>query len=152
MGLELENVSPDDGYVPSSRTKSQWHSLFRFTITSHYLVLFLAVVFAVLSGVIVPALAYFLGKIFDAFTAYGVGKSTDDVFLHDVTRQALYVVILGIVNSLLSSCFLFYWLVFGELQVKTARHRLYSSMLDKEIEWFDMWKSGINALMPRVHR
>lgn len=151
MGLELENVPSDDGYVSSSQTKSQWRSLFRFTITSHYLVLFLAVVFAILSGVIVPALAYLLGKIFDAFTVYGAGKSSGDVFLDDVTRQALYVVILGTVNSLLSSCFLFYWLVFGELQVKTARIRLYSSMLDKEMEWFDMWKSGINALMPRIH-
>ena len=152
MVVDSEDGTSDEDHVQSPPPNSQWRSLFRFTTTSHYLVLFLALIFAILSGVIVPALAYFLGKTFNAFTVYGAGLSTSTVFLRDVTRHSLYVVILGAMNSILSSGFLFHWLIFGELQVKAARYRLYSCMLDKEMEWFDMGTSGISALMPRVHR
>ena len=42
------------------------------------------------------------------------------------------------------------WLAFGELQAKGARDRLFTSLLGKEIEWYDRRKNGIHALLPRL--
>ena len=73
-------------------------------------------------------------------------------FLQNVARQTLYIVILGASNLILSYAFLCCWLVFGELQAKNARNRLYSCMLDKQMEWYDDRKPGISALLARIQR
>ena len=132
--------------------QAPWKSLFNFTIKSHHLVLFFALFFAVASGIIVPALAIFLGKIFDFFSDYGAGALSREDLLSNVAQYSAYLVLLGAISWFLHALFLSSWLLFGELQAKSARDQLYSCMLEKEMEWFDMRKSGVSGLMPRLQR
>lgn len=36
-------------------------------------------------------------------------------------------------------------MLFGELQAKSARERLFDGMLNKDMEWYDKRKAGIDA-------
>lgn len=142
---DLRNDRVDD-------TQAPWKSLLNFTNKSHYVVLFFALFFAAASGIVVPALAIFLGRIFDFFSEYGAGVASREDLLRNVAQYSIYLVLLGAVSWVLHAAFLICWLLFGELQAKSARDQLYSCMLEKEMEWFDMRKSGVNALMPRLQR
>ena len=132
--------------------RSTWRSLFHFVTKSHYVVLTAALVFAVLSSIIMPVFAYLLGRCFNAFASYGAAEISMEEFLNYVAQQTLYMAVLGFINLGLSAFFMFFWLLFGQLQAATACRRLYSCMLTKEMEWFDMQKSGISALLPRIQR
>ncbi|KAG9875029.1 putative ABC transporter, partial [Aureobasidium melanogenum] len=87
-----------------------------------------------------------LGKAFNAFT----NSNSPSAVLSSVTNYTVYLVALGVGSWLVHSVFFSAWLAFGELQANSARERLFLGMLDKEIEWYDMRKNGIGALIPRL--
>ncbi|KAG9875031.1 putative ABC transporter, partial [Aureobasidium melanogenum] len=87
-----------------------------------------------------------LGKAFNAFT----NSNSPSAVLSSVTNYTVYLVALGVGSWLVHFVFFSAWLAFGELQANSARERLFLGMLDKEIEWYDMRKNGIGALIPRL--
>ena len=97
-----------------------------------------------------PTMALFLGWIFDAFTAFGAGTIMGNDLAGRVTQNAMYLVILGGASWFFNGSYFMLWLVFGELQAKSARDALYIGMLEKEMAWYDNRKAGINALIPRT--
>ena len=133
-------------------TAAPWKALFNFTSTSHIPVLFLAISFSIASGVIVPALAIFLGKIFDQYSSYGAGRLSASTIVKKVADHSISLCILGGVSGLLSGTFFGFWLAFGESQARTAREQLFFDMLDKEMEWYDMRQSGVETLVSRLQR
>ena len=86
---------------------------------------------------IVPALALFLGKIFDYFTRFGAGQINGHDLKQDVSSYARYLVGLGCASGLLNACFYLLWMKFGELQAMGAREKLFNGMIEKEMEWYD---------------
>lgn len=130
--------------------KVQWKALFAFTTKLHILPLAIALVLAVISGIIIPALALFLGRLFDSFTDFGTGKINGNSLTDQISTGALYLVALGSCSWLLNGSFFTFWLLFGELQAKGARSRLFSGMLHKQISWFDSHKAGVGSLLPRI--
>jgi ATP-binding cassette, subfamily B (MDR/TAP), member 1 len=151
LSKKRRSPQPEQDSISLS-TQTRWISLLHFTIKSHYLVLVPALILAIASGIVIPALAVFLGLIFQAFSDYGAGNTAPDEFSNQVIRYTLYLLFLGAASWALQAGFLLYWLLFGELQARSARSQLYACMLDKPMEWFDMRTSGINGLMPRVQR
>ena len=130
--------------------QARWSSLFAFTTRAHMLPFSIALGLSVVSGVIMPALALFLGMIFDSFTAFGSGAVDGGTLADRVSMNAIYLVALGGASWLLNGTYFMLWLVFGELQAKSARDKLYAGMLEKEMAWYDNRKAGINALVPRT--
>ena len=130
--------------------RPHWSSLFIFTTKAHIFTLLAALVVSIISGLIIPTLALFLGMIFNSFTEYGTGSITGDKLLASVSRNVTYLAILASANYVLSSGYFILWLIFGELQAKSAHDKVYNDMLRKEMEWFDMRKAGVSALMPRL--
>ncbi|KAL9611484.1 MAG: hypothetical protein Q9167_003882 [Letrouitia subvulpina] len=57
---------------------------------------------------------------------------------------------LGCASGLLNAGFFMLWLAFGELQAKSVRDKLFGGILEKDMEWFDMRKDGVEALIQRV--
>jgi ATP-binding cassette subfamily B (MDR/TAP) protein 1 len=123
-----------------------WRALFFFTTKSHLTCLIVALVASLASGAITPAQSYLLGKAFNTFTSSGSPSN----ILKTVSNYALYLAALGVGSWLTHFVFFSAWLAFGELQANSARERLFLGMLDKEIEWYDMRKTGIGAMIPRL--
>ncbi|KAL8773245.1 MAG: hypothetical protein Q9209_001923 [Squamulea sp. 1 TL-2023] len=134
----------------SQTNKPRWRSLFAFTTRPHLLPLCLALVLSVSSGVVSPVMSYLLGKVFDCFTSFGAGKYGGSELVRNVSRYALGITGLGAASGILHAGYFGFWLVFGELQAKGARDSLFGSMLEKDMEWYDMRKDGVEALIQRL--
>lgn len=129
-----------------------WASLFNFTLRSHFFALSVALVISVASGVIIPALAIILGKIFNIFTDYGSDEINGPDLVNKVSTYCYALVGLGAGSGILNAGYFMSWLVFGELQAKSVRDRLFDGMLEKDMEWYDMRKAGIDTLIPRLQK
>lgn len=123
-----------------------WRALFFFTTKSHLTCLFVGLAAALAAGGLGPAQSYLLGKAFNAFT----NSSSPSAVLTSVTNYTIYLLALGVGSWLVHFVFFSAWLAFGELQANSARERLFLGMLTKDIEWYDMRKNGIGALIPRL--
>lgn len=129
---------------------ARWHDLFNYTSKTHSIILVLALIISVASGMIVPALALFFGKIFDYFTKFGGGQINGLDLKQDVSSYACYLVGLGCASGLLNACFYMLWMIFGELQAKGAREQLFNGMIEKEMEWYDRRTAGISTHSSRL--
>ena len=129
---------------------NSWRALFNFTTKAHLFALVVAIVLSVISGIVVPTLAIFLGKLFDLFTKYGQGAISGHELVHKVSVYGLYLVGLGAGVILLNAGYFGFWLFYGELQAKSVRDKLFDGLLEKDMEWFDMRKAGVNTLISRL--
>lgn len=127
-----------------------WRSLFHFTSRLHIFPLSVALALSIASGIIIPALAIILGKIFGLFTNYGANEISGSDLVKQVSIYGIALVGLGAVSGLLNAGFFMFWLIFGELQAKSIRDKLFEGMLEKDMEWYDMRKSGIDTLISRL--
>ena len=129
---------------------ARWRALFNFTTRAHILPLSVGVLLSIASGIIIPALALFLGRVFDSFTDFGAGRISGSELIKKVSQNAIYIVALGSASWLLNGSYYMFWLIFGELQAKSVRDKLFSGMLQKDMEWYDTRKAGISAMIPRL--
>lgn len=127
-----------------------WVSLFNFTEKRHIFALAAAVFFALLSGLVIPAMAVIMGKSFGSFAAFGAEEITSDQLVAQVTWQITILAALGMGNWVTGGIFFASWLVFGELQAKVARERLFEGLIGKDLGWYDMRRSGVASLILRV--
>lgn len=127
-----------------------WRALFFFTTKANVPILLLAIATSVIGGVVSPAQAFITGKVFNALISYASGQITADDLLDQERKWILWLV--GVAGGSWLFHFIEFtaWVAFGELQAKSARDRLFHGLLVKEIEWFDMRKNGIGALLPRL--
>ena len=130
--------------------RAGWRALFNFTSRAHAVPLVLGLLLSVASGIIIPALAIFLGKIFDSFTDFGGAGLSGSKLIKKVSVDGIALVGLGSASWLLNGGYFMFWLVFGELQAKNVRDKLFDGMLEKDMEWYDMRKAGVGAIIPRL--
>lgn len=152
-GAMNEDVPSPDQQNDKNETEkltASWKSLFDFTNRRHSTVLITALILSMASGIVIPTLAIFLGKIFGLFSSFGEGKLTGEQLRHEITIDCFGLIGLGSASWALNGGYFMAWLVFGELQGKSVRDQLYGSMLEKDLEWFEMRKDGIGALLPRL--
>lgn len=90
------------------------------------------------------------GKIFESFSLLGAGQLTAEQIYNQNRKYVLYFVALAVATWIVNTGEFASWMSFGELQAKNARDRLFHGLLKKEIEWYDMRKHGIGALLPRL--
>ena len=129
---------------------ASWRSLFNFTSKIDILPLILALNLSIAAGIVTPVLAIFLGKIFDLFTNFGAGEISGPDLVKKVSRNAIVLAGLGTASGLLHASYFMLWLVFGELQAKHVRERLFDGMLEKDMGWYDMRIDGIDTLVSRL--
>lgn len=137
---QRESIEPQPG----------WRSLFAFTTKKHSLLLCLALLLSMASGVVSPILAILLGRIFDSFTNFGGGTLGEADFRHELSMYSSYLAGLGLARWLLNGTFFMSWLTFGEVQARTCRSRIFDGLLEKPTEWYDTRKSGIGAIATRL--
>ena len=136
--------------VSEESTKAPWRALFFFTTRSNLPVLISGIVFSIIAGASVPVGAWLQGKIFESFSLLGAGQLTAEQIYNQNRKYVLYFVALAVATWIVNTGEFASWMSFGELQAKNARDRLFHGLLKKEIEWYDMRKHGIGALLPRL--
>lgn len=146
---QIENPVTNTEDEPSP-LQTSWRSVFSFTTREHTLTLTLSFVLAGIVGVIKPAIAIFVGKLFNDLTNFGAGTTSATDLISDVSKWCLYITAFGIITWILNGIFFSMWLMFGELQAKSAREKLFDGMLKKEMPWYDLQEEGIGALLSRI--
>ena len=131
---------------------ARWRSLFNFTKRTHITTLIFATILSIISGFIAPAVSVFAGKLFAAFTDFGGGRTEGSELVSRVSIQCVALIALGGASWVLNGGYFMLWLVFGELQAKNARERLFDGLMEKDMAWYDMRKDGVGAMIPRLQR
>ena len=116
----------------------------------HLAVLIPALLLTTIAGAIKPAITIFLGYIFDELANFGSGSTTGDELLKNVSIWCIALTGLGIASMVVNGGFFCLWLVFGEMQAKSVRDTAFISMLEKEMEWYDLRTDGIGSLLVRI--
>jgi ABC-type multidrug transport system fused ATPase/permease subunit len=142
---------PETRSPPRASTTAQWTALFSFMQKSHGWILALAVISAVCSGLVQPAVAVFTGKFSDAAAQFS-GGSIESGELRGRTQSVVRAFIaLGCCTLITNAGLFATWTMFGEMQARRVRQELFRSLLEKDLEWFDSRESGTSSLLTRLH-
>lgn len=151
MEEELGHGDFDDREIEGIK-HAPWRSLFNFTIKNHTVPLLIALFLSIVSGIVMPAMSIFLGKLFNSFAEFGGGKISGQQLLSNVSIDCIALVGIGAAGWLFNGGFFMFWLVFGELQAQSVRKKLFDGLMQKDMEWYDMRKNGVGGLIPRLQR
>jgi ATP-binding cassette subfamily B (MDR/TAP) protein 1 len=127
-----------------------WKALFNFTTRKHLPLLLGAIFCSMLVGIVTPAQAYLMGKVFSTFARFGAGQISEQEFKHNLGLYCVYFVVLGAICWIFTAALFAGWVIFGELQARSARDRLFNALVDRDMEWFDKRKDGVAALTTRL--
>ncbi|KAF5665159.1 ABC transporter [Fusarium heterosporum] len=130
--------------------KSSWKQLFLFTRKSHTGALIAALLAAGFTAGFKTVLSVILGKVFDIIAGFGNGSLDGDQALAQISDWALVLLGLGIGNWIASTAFLALWVIYSELQACSVRHDIFTSLLSKDMAWFDSQPEGISSLLIRI--
>jgi ATP-binding cassette, subfamily B (MDR/TAP), member 1 len=135
---------------PVNKVKFSWRSLFVFTTRKHTLTIIVALISTIASSLLKPAAAIFFGNIFSSMTRYGAGTISIQVAVQQISKWCVALTALGVAAWLAEGVFLLSWMIFGELQAKSMREQIFTGMLDKNMEWYDLRNDGIGTLLIRI--
>jgi ATP-binding cassette subfamily B (MDR/TAP) protein 1 len=125
-----------------------WKALFSFTTRKHLPVLAFAVFTSTLAALTLPALAVLYGLLFREFGAVAKDDKSNAQFLKQVSNYCIYVTAIGGVSWLGNSVHFAAFVTFGEMQARSARGRIFSALLKKDMAWYDTRDTGVAALLP----
>jgi ATP-binding cassette subfamily B (MDR/TAP) protein 1 len=140
----MEAESTDDD------TPATLKSLLSFVERNDTLLIISALVLAALAGAIKPIVAIFLGKIFEDLTSYGAAQLSAPELISKVSTCCIALTALGLASWLINGTFFFAWIFIGERHAVNARKGLFISMLNKEMQWYDLRQDGIGSLLIRI--
>ena len=152
MGKRGSQEEAEEGMPGEQPKRATWLSLFNFTTKRHIVPLAVALILSIISGIVIPAVAIFLGRIFNLFTEYASGSHNGDALVTKVSINCVALSAIGAGSWVLNGGYFMFWLVFGELQAQSVRDRLFDGLMQKDMEWYDMRKNGVSALIPRLQR
>lgn len=148
--------------MPKERSKSiaedhhellqqmSWKGLFSFTTRKHVPILCAALFFAFIAALTLPAMAVLFGLIFRQFTDFASGKISSSDLLHNASNYCIYLTAVCAGTWFTNSIYFMLFLAFSELQARSARERIFNTLLEKDMEWYDAQESGITALLPTI--
>lgn len=137
--------------LPKAKPKVYWTALFGFTHKDHYWVLGLAIASAACSALVQPAVAIFMGKFSDAAAQFGGGLIVSGELRNRTTSVVHAFIGLGCCTFVTNAALFATWTTFGEMQARSVRQELFRSLLEKDMEWFEMRECGTSSLLTRLH-
>ena len=127
-----------------------WRDMFHFTRKRHLPILALAILSTAVAAAIKASSSVFMGFLFQAVTDYGSGTLDAQQALGQVVSWCLILCAMAAGDGLSNMVMLSSWSIFGELQAREIRTRLFSGLLNKDMEWFDTRQDGISSLLVRM--
>ena len=144
-GLEISS-----GRGNTLEVRPRWKSTFAFTTKSHLAVMVPAWLLSMIAGGIKPSLSIFMGFIFDDIAHYVAETSNYSLLIRNISKWCIALTGLGLAACLVNGGFFALCLIFGELQAKNARERLFAGLLKREMQWYDLRKDGISPVLIRI--
>ncbi|KAF7714426.1 Uncharacterized protein PECH_001368 [Penicillium ucsense] len=136
--------------MPATKPSPSWKNLLCFTDRRHMLPLLTGAVLALLAGLVTPALAIFLGNVFDIFTSYGAGQITFEDLHSKIVASCFGMLGLGAAGWVLSSAYFAVFIAFGELQASNIRKRLFAELIKRDVGWYEAQSEGSGALFSGI--
>jgi ATP-binding cassette subfamily B (MDR/TAP) protein 1 len=133
-----------------SPMKPGWKSLFGFTSKKHLPTLILGSCFALVASCVTPALAIFLGNVFDSFTSFGARQSSAQELRDSIVSNCFGMVGLGVAGWFLNGAYYALFVAFGELQASGIRGNVFIELLKRDIEWFEAQREGSGAFLSGI--
>ncbi|KAJ5610629.1 hypothetical protein N7510_007348 [Penicillium lagena] len=133
-----------------SPTEPSWKSLFGFTSKKHLPTLILGSCFALVASCVTPALAIFLGNIFDSFTSFGAGQSSAQGLRDSIVSNCFVMVGLGVAGWFFNGAYYALFVAFGELQASGIRGNVFIELLKRDVEWFEAQREGSGAFLSGI--
>jgi ATP-binding cassette subfamily B (MDR/TAP) protein 1 len=127
-----------------------WKSLFGFTTRRHLPTLILGSIFALVASLVTPALAIFLGNVFDSFNSFGADKTDAKGLRGQVITNCLGMIGLGVGGWFLNGAYYALFVAFGEMQASVIRSRVFLELLKRDVEWFEAKSEGSGALLSGI--
>lgn len=153
MGLKSKNPDYDGASLQNDSAAGlapSWKSLFSFTTRRHLPTLIIGSILALLAGCVTPALAIFLGNVFDAFTSFGAGQVAVGGLRSKIIASCFGMLGLGAAGWFLNSAYFAVFVAFGELQASNIRNKVFSELIQRDIEWFEAQQEGSGAFLSGV--
>ncbi|KAF2264340.1 P-loop containing nucleoside triphosphate hydrolase protein [Lojkania enalia] len=148
--IEQEKKLPKKDEEDGLTRRAGWKTLFGFTTKRHLPVLSLAVTMAAIAALTLPAMAILYGILFRQFADYGSGKINGTALLRNASKYCLYMTGIAAINWLTNSLYFILFLIFGELQARSARERIFNTLVRRDMEWYDTRQNGIAALLSTI--
>jgi len=149
--LELPQRLPSTVRDDDRQENGRIRDMFAFTKRSHVPILLIAVLASAAAGAVSPVTTIFLGRVFEAYSNYGIGKFTSAQLLQTTKLNVKVYAGLAACSWFLNGVSFMAWIIFGELQADSSRSRLFEALLDKSIGWHDTQTVGIASRLPRFY-
>jgi ATP-binding cassette subfamily B (MDR/TAP) protein 1 len=121
-------------------------SIFHFTKVEDVKYIIPAIITTTLTALTSPVLTLLLGGIFSALGDYNRNDLTPNEFMRSVLLYAIGIFSLGIGTVVLSWMMLTFWSLYANRQSQRARSIVFSSMVYKDLAWFDMASNVMGSL------
>ncbi|CAL1611148.1 unnamed protein product [Knipowitschia caucasica] len=125
-------------------------ALFRFAKSSDILLIVVATLGAMVSGVLLPLMCVVFGDMTDSFVDFSkvppnisyINITINNTLQEDMTRYAIYYSIMGAVMMVAGYLNIALWTISAGRQVKRIRKLFFHSIMQQEIGWFDVNETG----------
>lgn len=144
------NTNEDPKNDRSDTTSTSWKSLFGFTTRKHLSTLILGSILALIASCVTPALAVFLGNVFDSFTAFGAGLVDSQGLQRSITQSCFGMIGLGAAGWFLNGAYYAFFVAFGEMQASAIRSEVFVELLKRDVQWFEAQSEGSGAFLSSV--
>lgn len=135
---------------PRQVAKASWKHLFVFASRDHFTTVLLAVVATIVAGGLRTFLAVVYGRIFDVIAAFGAGSTSEPDALRGISTWCLILTGMGVGTWISNGMFMSMWIIFGEAQARSVRREVFSSLLEKDMAWYDGQVEGTSSLLTRI--
>lgn len=142
----LSQTDEERGYI----SQVGWKTLFSFTAKNHVPILVGGILTASVAALTMPTFAILYGHVSGQYTSYGKGEIGSNQFIGNVTKLCIILTGIAAINWIANNFYFLFLLVFAELQARSARDRVFDSLIKKDMAWFDMRETGIAALLPTI--
>ncbi|KAH6691017.1 multidrug resistance protein [Verticillium dahliae] len=134
----------------AAAVKVSWRDLFAFTRWTHCVALVPAVVASCAVGAFKTSLAVTLGLFFQYTVDVADGSVGGPETIKRTAALSVILCGLGAGHWAANTVFFASWVLFGELQAKSIRERMFKSLLKKEMSWYDSQSEGVSSLLVRI--
>ncbi|KAK9762520.1 hypothetical protein K7432_011664 [Basidiobolus ranarum] len=141
----LEKSSEEKPATPTVSLRE----LFNFATKFDWILMFVGLLAALISGAAVPLETVLLGHLINTFKEFGIKTASGVVTPEDVTNFrtevnscALYYVYLSIIILFTTYAYMSTWVYAGERQTRKIRESYLAAVLRQEIAWFDKFGAG----------
>lgn len=143
------DVQKDKRHILRS-SSTFWH-LFAFAKRQHTVSFALAVLAAACAAGAKTSYAIFLGKVMDVVAPLGAGTISKESAMASVSFWCAVLTAVGAAAWAFNSVFMAAWVIFGELVAKNTRETLFTTLLYKDMAWFDGQEEGLSSVLSSMH-